>query len=154
LFMSHFWHYLALLTGIKHKASTSYHLQSYGASERTNKTLVQALRFHVERNQSGWANALPRIRFNYMCTVNKSTGYSPFILRSGRNPVVLPPLESTRDPITQDEIDASTLIARMHTAINDAKDNLLVAKISQAFQANKTRSYLTSLQFFLLSIFI
>lgn len=28
----------------------------------------------------------------------------------------------------------------MHTAINDAKDNLLAAKISQAFEANKTRS--------------
>jgi hypothetical protein len=33
LFMSCFWHYLTLLTGIKHKASTSYHPQTDGASE-------------------------------------------------------------------------------------------------------------------------
>jgi len=140
LFMSRFWHYLTLLTGIRHKASTAYHPQSDGASERTNKTLVQALRFHVDRNQSGWVAALPKIRFNYMCTVNKSTGYSPFMLRFGRNPVVLPPLETTREPITQDEIDARSIINHIHKAVNDAKDNLLVAKISQAFEANKSRS--------------
>jgi len=140
LFMSQFWHYLTLLTDIKHKASTAYHPQSDGASERTNKMLVQALRFHVERNQSGWVTALPRIRFNYMCTINKSTGYSPFMLRFGHNPIVLPPLESTHDPLTQDKIDAHALIMRMHVAVNDAKDNLMVAKIAQAFEANKTCS--------------
>ncbi len=32
------------------------------------------------------------------------------MLRHGRNPVVLPPLDSTRDPITQDEIDARALL--------------------------------------------
>ena len=98
LFMSRFWHYLFLLTGIKHKASTSYHPQSDGSSERTNKTLIQSLRFHMERNQKGCVSALPRIRFNYMCTVNKSTGYSPFMLRFGHDPIILPPLEPVCEP--------------------------------------------------------
>ncbi len=136
--MSHFWHYLSLLMGIKHKASTSYHPQSDGSSERTNKTLIQSLRFHVERNQKGWVSALPRIHFNYMCTVNKSTGYSPFMLRFGHDPIVLPPLEPAREPITQDEIDACAVIMQIYNTVKDAKDNLLVAKISQAFEANKT----------------
>ena len=140
LFMSRFWHYLTLLTGIKHKASTSYHPQTDGASEQTNKTLVQALRFHVERNQSGWVAALHRIRFNYMCTVNKSTGYSPFMLCFGRNPIVLPPLDPTREPITQDKIDVCAVINHIYSSVNDAKDNLLLAKISQAFEANKSRN--------------
>jgi hypothetical protein len=52
LFVSPFWRYFALLTGIHHKCSTSYHPQTDGASERTNKTLVQALRFHVERRSA------------------------------------------------------------------------------------------------------
>jgi len=138
LFMSRFWQYLTLLTGIKHKASTSYHPQMDGVSERTNKTLIQALRFHVECNQSGWVAALPRICFNYMCTINKSTGYSPFMLRFGRNPIVLPPLDPTREPITQDEVDACAIIDHIYSSVNDAKDNLLLAKISQAFEANKS----------------
>lgn len=86
--------------------------------------------------------ALPRIRFNYMCTVNKSTGYSPFMLRFGRNPIVLPPLDPTCEAITQDEIqvDARAIINHIYMSVNDAKDNLLLAKISQAFEANKSRS--------------
>ena len=74
--MSCFWHYLTLLTGIKHKASTSYHPQSDGASEQITKTLVQALRFHVDRNQTDWVAALPKIRFNYMCTVKALLEYN------------------------------------------------------------------------------
>jgi hypothetical protein len=129
-----------LLTGIKHKCSTAYHPQTDGASERTNKTLIQSLCFHVERNQKGWIAALPRIHFNLMCMVNKSTGYSPFMLCHGRNPIVLPPLDSTHKPITQDEIDAHALLTHLHKSLNDAKDNLLLAKILQAFEANKSRS--------------
>ena len=92
LFMAKFWKHFTLLTGVKHKYSSAYHPQSNGASERTNKTVNQCIRFHVERNQKGWVRALPRIRFQMMCTVNKSTGYSPFQLRFGRSPKVLPPL--------------------------------------------------------------
>jgi len=94
----------------------------------------------VDRNQSSWIAALPKICLNYMCTVNKSTGYSLFMLRFGRNSVVLPPLETTREPITQDEIDARSIIDHIRKAVNDTKDNLMLAKISQAFEANKSRS--------------
>jgi hypothetical protein len=74
----------------------------------------------VQRNQTGWVAALPRIRFNYMCTVNKSMGYSPFMLRLGRDPIVLPPLEPARDPITQDEVDARAVITHIYNAVKDA----------------------------------
>jgi transposase InsO family protein len=40
LFISKFWKHLMTLTGVKHKLSTSYHPQSNGASERTNKTVL------------------------------------------------------------------------------------------------------------------
>jgi len=50
---------LLILTGVKHKMSSSYHPQSNGASERTNKTVNQCIRFHVKRNQAGWVRALP-----------------------------------------------------------------------------------------------
>ena len=43
LFMSKFWKQLMLLTGIKHKCSSSYHPQSNSCSEHTNKTVNQCL---------------------------------------------------------------------------------------------------------------
>jgi len=81
LFVSKFWKALHVLTGTKIKMSTAYHPETDGASERTNKTVNQMLRYHVERNQSGWVRALPLVRFNIMNTINKSTGFSPFQLR-------------------------------------------------------------------------
>ena len=139
LFMSRFWKHFALLTGIKHKASTSFHPQSDGSSERTNKTAIQAIRFHVERNQTGWVRALPAVRFHMMNTVNKSTGYTPFQLRLGKSPRVLPPLIPGPPNPSAVHIRAREVIERLQTDVADAKDNLMVAKISQSYHANKTR---------------
>jgi hypothetical protein len=66
LFTSKFWTALHALTGVKLKLSTAFHPQTDGASERTNKTVIQALRYHIQRNQKGWVRALPRIRFDIM----------------------------------------------------------------------------------------
>jgi len=138
LFISQFWRHFTLLTGINHKCSTAYHLQMNGTSKWSNKTLIQALCFHVKHNQKGWVAALPRICFNLTCTINKSTGYTPFMLGHGRNPLILPPLKNTWKPIMQDKIDAHALLIHLHKSLNDAKDNLLTAKIAQAFEANKS----------------
>jgi transposase InsO family protein len=54
LFMSKFWTTLHKLTGIKLKMSSTYLPQPDGVSERTNKTVNQALHYHVSRNQKGW----------------------------------------------------------------------------------------------------
>jgi hypothetical protein len=47
LFVSRFWKALNALAGIKMKMSSSYHPQTDGSSEQTNKTLNQVLRYHV-----------------------------------------------------------------------------------------------------------
>ena len=101
LFVSRFWKALMKLSGIQHKMSTAFHPQTDGSSERSNKTVIQALRFHVERNQAGWARALPKVRFDIMNTVNASTGFTPFMLKSAHAPRLIPPLlnleETARD---------------------------------------------------------
>jgi hypothetical protein len=97
LFISKFWQSLHKLTRVKLKMSMAYHPESDGASERSNKTINQCLRYHVERNQKGWRRALPRVRFDIMNTINASTGFSPFQLRMGRLPRVIPPLVCLAD---------------------------------------------------------
>lgn len=61
LFVSKFWCSLSALAGVKLKMLTVFHLETDGSSEKTNKTLNQSLRYHVQRNQTGWVKALPRI---------------------------------------------------------------------------------------------
>jgi hypothetical protein len=138
LFVSRFWKRLHELSGVKIKMSTAYHPQTDGASERTNKTVNQCLRFHVRRNQKGWVRALPRVRFDIMNSVNASTGYSPFFLKTGRSPRLLPPLIST-EPCDGDATEALKVIKRLESDLLEAKDNLAQAKVAQAFYANRSR---------------
>ena len=137
LFVSAFWKALHVLTGMKIKMSTAYHLETDGASECTNKTVNQMLRYHVGRNQLGWAKALPLVHFNIINTVNKSTGFSPFQLRMERSAQVIPPLEPATVDTTPKEERAHKMISKIEVIMMEAQDNLLRAKISQAMQVNK-----------------
>jgi len=138
LFVSKFWKALHHLTGVKLKMSTAYHPQTDGSSERSNKTVNQCLRYHVQRNQKGWVAALPLIRFQIMNSVNGSTGYSGFQLLMGRSPRLIPPfMERTKEDDSPESDRTSELIERLKWDVEDAKDHLLEAKCLQAFYANR-----------------
>ncbi|KAL4260718.1 hypothetical protein AB1N83_011879 [Pleurotus pulmonarius] len=137
LFVSTFWRALHKLTGIKVKLSSAFHPQTDGASERTNKTVIQALRYFVDRNQEGWVKALPHVRFCIMNTVNSSTGFSPFQLRLGTSPRVIPPLIPST---MRDDTSAKDVIERIGLIAAEAKDSLLNAKIIQSINASLARS--------------
>jgi Integrase zinc binding domain len=106
-FVTKFCKALTKLTRMKLKMSSSYHPETDGASEHLNKMVVQCLHFHVERTQSGWLRALLLVRFNIMNTINVSTGFSPFQLRMGQSPRLIPPLISN-DMSVPDEINHSS----------------------------------------------
>ena len=127
------------LTGIDHELSTSYHPQTNGSSERMNKTVIQCLQFHVECNQKGWVKALPKVQFNIMNSINASTSFSPFMLKTGRSPCLLPPLISTSQPSegTTDMVSVQKIISEMEEQTKAARDCLLAAKLRQAHKANK-----------------
>ena len=141
LFVSHFWKALHELTGVKLKMSSSYHPETDGASEQSNKTVIQCIRFAVERDQRGWAKTLPKVRFDIMNTVNVSTGYSPFQLRFGKSPCILPPILDK--PLMDNPATAAAeeTLLRLLPIELDARDHLLTAKISQAHFQNKHRAH-------------
>jgi hypothetical protein len=137
LFISGFWKRLTRIAGVRLGMSTAFHPETDGASERTNKTVNQCLRYHVTRNQKGWVRALPRVRFAIMSTVNKSTGFSPFQLHTGRSPRLIPPITAQTQAVK--DVDAAKLIEQVKTDVAEAKDNLMLAKLFQADQANRRR---------------
>lgn len=143
LFMSKFWKALMKLARVKHKMSMSYHPETDGLSERSNKMVILCLRYHVERNQTGWVKALPKVHFDIMNMVNVSMQVSPFILKTGRSPRVLLPLVANMDEGPAQEEDeekqAQELIERINGEVDRVKDCLLAAKITQVHHANKDR---------------
>lgn len=138
LFTSKFWHALHKISGMKLKLSSAFHPQTDGLSERTNKTVIQALRYNVERTQTGWVDALPRVCFSIMNMVNASTGYSGFQLRTGRSPRLLPPLLTVSET-TPEATLAQSLLEHLERDCNDVRDALIYAKVNQAHFANKKR---------------
>ena len=114
--------------------SSSFCPQTDGSSEQTNKSVIQALRFHIKHNQRGWVVALPRVCFSLMNTVNASTGFSPFQLHLGRFPRIVPAL--TALPSNVAELKAADLIRLHEVLLFEAQDNFLAAKLDQAFYAN------------------
>ena len=77
-----------------------------------------------------------------MNTVNASTKHSPFQLWMGQSPRLVPPTlpRLTRSP-TDNDVDASRVSQRVLDRINvdvpEARDNLMLAKVFQANQANR-----------------
>jgi hypothetical protein len=139
LFDSEFWHALHKLTGVKLKLSSSYHPQMDGSSEHSNKTINQSIRYHVQHNQKGWVRALLRICFNIMNVVNASTNFSPFQLCLGRLPHLIPPIvpDNLEALLSPEGIDANQIISQIALNVEQAKDNLLQAKIFQVHYANQ-----------------
>ncbi|KAJ3903843.1 hypothetical protein F5879DRAFT_779519, partial [Lentinula edodes] len=78
-----------------------------------------------------------------MNSVNSSTGLSMFELRYGRSPRVLPPLLD--DPAivvpnaSTDALAARAFLEQINVTVREAQDNLTLAKVVQAFQADKHR---------------
>ncbi|KAG8842896.1 hypothetical protein FRB96_004611, partial [Tulasnella sp. 330] len=140
LFMSTLWRLLTKLSGVKLKMSTAYHPETDGSSERTNKTVNQILQFHADRNQKNWVRALPHVRFSIMNMLNTSTGFSPFQLKLGRSPHLIPPIVPDGSPTAKAPKGtwAVELIQQLAVDVMEAQDNLLSAKTSQAEFANRS----------------
>ena len=73
-----------------------------------------------------------------MNTINRSTGFTPFQLRFGKSPRILPPILPTPadDPVLTSARDH---ISHMIPLELEAKDNLLTAKLHQAAAQNRHR---------------
>ena len=65
-------------------ASTAYHPQTDGQSERTNQTVEIALRFFITSNpEKEWTEALPHIQSTMNNSRNASTGVEPMTVIQG-----------------------------------------------------------------------
>lgn len=134
IFTSKFWSALHRKLGVKLQMSTSFHPETDGRSERTNKTVVQVLRQYVSRQQTDWRRHLAVAEFSVNSAINDATGKTPFEVVLGYNPSLLPSaLVSTAVPAVDD------LVEERKIRIQEVRNALAAAKVRQATQANKER---------------
>ncbi len=138
LFMSQFWKTLHKLLNIEIQSSTSYHPQTDGSSERSNKTIIQALRNYVNRRQTDWSKHLTHVEVVMNNSVNAATELTPTELLYGSPIRLFPTLDETdvdnvKLPAVKDYVD------RIMESISIAKDNHITAKTVQTRNANRSR---------------
>lgn len=85
-FVSAFMREFYSLLGIMSNASTTYHPQTDGQTERLNQEVEHFLRVFTNYHQTDWAEWLTLAKFSYNDKVQSSTGYSPFYLNYGQHP--------------------------------------------------------------------
>ena len=86
-FLSHFWRTLWRKLGTCLLFSTSYHPQTNGQTEVTNRSLGNLLRSYVGKNLKQWDLILPQIEFAYNIYEHITIGKSPFEVAYGLQPI-------------------------------------------------------------------
>ncbi|XP_020294887.1 uncharacterized protein LOC109860298 [Pseudomyrmex gracilis] len=69
----------------KHILTSIYHPQSNGKNERSHIILTEYTRHYINE-QEQWDMILSQAMLTYNCTINKTTGYTPYELQFGREP--------------------------------------------------------------------
>ena len=105
--------------------STSFHPQTDGQTERTNRTLEEMLRAYVNYKQDNWDEYLPIAEFAYNNSKQISTGYTPFELDAGQHPLLPTSLAVNIDTPVQATND---FLLHWQNMLKVAKDNLITAK--------------------------
>lgn len=100
--------------------SSSYHPETDGQSEVTNRCLEQYLRCFAFQQPRKWSIFLPWAEYWYNTSFHISTGVSPFFALYGHHPPMLPHYEISQTPVH--EVDQS-LLSR-DTILQELKINL------------------------------
>ena len=101
-FMSNFWRALWLKCGTQMGLSSSYHPQTDGQTERANKTVEEILRSYVSATGTDWDLQLSAAEFAYNSNVHATTGFTPFYLTFGREPLTPATKFSSFSPAADD----------------------------------------------------
>lgn len=139
-FTARFWKALWAQLGTALAMSTASHPQSDGQTERNNRTLEEMLRAYINPNQDNWEDLLPLAEFAYNNSVQSSSGFTPFALNHGQNPVM--PLSL----LPESKIDnpaAGALLEKLDGMLSKAKENLRAAQERQKKYADRHRRDVT-----------
>jgi hypothetical protein len=118
--------------------STSFHPETDGSSERSNKTMIEAIRHYVNLRHTDWSDHLIHIEAAMNNSVNATTGKSPTEMVFGTTLRLFPSPRDLAKP-THDVPAVSDYIQRIQDNVAMARDRHAEAKTKQTTYANKKR---------------
>lgn len=137
-FLSHFWKVLWGKLGTKLLFSTTCHPQTDGQTEVVNRTLGTLLGAIVQKNLKNWEECIPFVEFTYNRVVHSTTGFSPFEIVYGFNP--LTPLDLVPLPCNErSSLDGKKKVDLVKKLHEDVRKNIEKKNQRIASQVNKGR---------------
>ena len=133
-FTSGFWSTLFEALDTKQNLSSSYHPETDGQSERTNRHLEQILRAFVNPLHDDWAKWLPMAEFSFNSSLHASIKVTPFEANLGFIPKA-PADVAFPVPTTE----ANSYLDTLKLVQSVIKQELELAKACQAAQADRRR---------------
>ena len=136
-FIAGSWRELWRLTGTRLAYSTAYHPQTQGVVERMNSVVSQTVRclLHDIGNPKDWEKTLPTVELVINSLPNQSTGFSPFYLNYGYEPVTPIQLIKGDEEIKTESI--GSFVSRVKSDWELARQNLKKSVDLQAKYYNK-----------------
>jgi hypothetical protein len=134
LFTSNYWATLMSAIGIQRKLSTSFHPETDGQTERTNRTLKQYLRIYCNYRQNNWVSLLPMAQLAHNNKLSEATGTTPFFANHGRHPNLF---ERTLPGPKAEKALAN--MANMKETYDKMRDKIKDAQENSIQHANKKR---------------
>ena len=118
------WQELWRITGTKLGYSIAYHPQTQGVVERMNSVVSQTLRclIHERKNVKDWEILLPTVEMVINSLPNQSTGFSPFYLNYGHEPVT--PIQLLKGDELANTESVDSFIRRVSSDWKLARENL------------------------------
>lgn len=139
-FTSLFWKELMKLMNIEQRMGSSFHPESDGQTERSNRTLETMLRHYVNEQNNDWAKHLTAAEIAINNCQQASTKYSPFYMNYGFNPRFPFLIQSTKKETNPSMVPAAeAVIKTIQQTTLDAIKNLKRAQQQQSFYANRKR---------------
>lgn len=115
--------------GIKLCMTTAGRAQADGQTERTIRTISEALRLVVNGREEEWENVLPLVQLGYNSRVHSATGETPFFAATGRDPFIPGVLEKPRN-------NAPGMLSSIWAQVHD---NLTKSETQMMHQENTRR---------------
>ena len=147
-FTSRFWRALWKKLGTELKMSTAFRPQTDGQTERVNLVLQEYLRNYVNADQTDWADHISMAEFSYNNTKHTGTGFSPFMVVSGTEP--LSPIDlalqgtSVKDGDEGEVVETKLFLEERERILELAKETLRRAQKRYEKQVNKNRRQVSS----------
>ncbi|XP_030479163.2 uncharacterized protein LOC115696402 [Cannabis sativa] len=127
IFTSAFWRKLFELMGTRLKMSSSYHPQTDGQTEVTNRYLEQYLRAFTADNPRQWSRFLPWAEYHYNTSYHSSIEMTPFQAVYGRTPPSIPTYTrgtTSIHAVEEDLLSRDDILKQLTTNLQAARNRM------------------------------